>query len=60
MLAACNGHKNVVETLLQHVACVDMQNEVSGCHIDSVFRNGTNVHVPMDYMCVGRVFYISR
>ena len=29
MLAAYNGHTNVVETLLQHGAYVDMQNEVS-------------------------------
>ena len=29
MLAAKNGHSNVVETLLQHRACIDMQSVVS-------------------------------
>ena len=29
MLAAINGHSNVVETLLQHGASVDMQSVVS-------------------------------
>ena len=29
MVAAQNGHSNVVETLLQHGASVDMQNVVS-------------------------------
>ena len=33
MLAATNGHANVVEILLQHNANVNMQNEVStGSH----------------------------
>ena len=52
MLAASNGHTNMVEILLQHKANVDMQNEVSIVNerVHSVFRNVTSIFI--DYMCV--------